>query len=321
MHDEPCVERTQFEFRAERLGSALRRLAREVIDERRKVSELRREIAELRSRAASTPGAIDPRGSASNQNGRAGPSTRRAPGIGVQQRLTELRTQISMAEERFRARGEREAATTLADFGSQVHEAIEEVDEERRRIERDLHDGVQQRLVVLGIRLALAREQLAVNHEAGSAMLQPLGAEVDEILDEIRSLGQGVYPSLLVDRGLPDALCAVAARAPVPTEVDAPDLSRYPPEIEGAVYFVCLEALQNAVKHSRATHVSITLRGNGGDVRFAVSDDGAGFSEPSIDPGSGLRNMRARLARVGGELTVRSAPGRGTRVSGTVPAG
>jgi hypothetical protein len=127
MRDQPGLERTQFEFRAERLGSALRRLAREVIDERRKVYELRREIAELRSRAGSSQSAIDRPRSASDQKGHAAPPTGRAPVIGIQQRLTELRIQISMAKDRFSGRGEREAAMTVADFGRQVEEILAEI--------------------------------------------------------------------------------------------------------------------------------------------------------------------------------------------------
>jgi signal transduction histidine kinase len=153
------------------------------------------------------------------------------------------------------------------------------VDEERRRIERNLHDGVQQRLAALAIKRELAREQFAVNEEVVSAMLLPLRVEVDEIIDEIRALGHGVYPSLLRERGLPDALRATAARSPLPAAVDAVDDTGYPAEVEAAVYFVCLEALQNAAKHARATHVSITLRGTGA-LSFAVADDGAVRARP-----------------------------------------
>jgi signal transduction histidine kinase len=230
-----------------------------------------------------------------------------------------MREATAMDSNERELHGEREAAVTFAEFGNHVDAAISAVHEERRRIERDLHDGVQQRLAVLAIKLELAREQCAASQEVVSAMLLPLRVEVCEIIDEIRALGHGVYPSILRERGLADALRAAAARSPLPARVDAVDDTRYPAEVEAAVYFVCLEALQNAAKHARATQVSITLRGTGA-LSFAVADDGAGFSERSVEPGSGLRNMRERLAEVGGELAVESVPGRGTRISGAVPA-
>jgi signal transduction histidine kinase len=196
---------------------------------------------------------------------------------------------------------------------------LADVDHERRRIERDLHDGPQQRLVGLAIKLELTREQLGASDEAGSDTLQALVAEVVKIIEEIRMIGRGQYPSLLVDRGLPDALRAAALRSVVPVELDVRDVGRYPDEIEAAVYFTCLEALQNTVKHARnATRVWIRLRENGG-VRFDVRDDGAGFDEATGNRGAGLTNMRDRVAEVGGTLTIHAAPGRGTRITGTVP--
>jgi signal transduction histidine kinase len=209
----------------------------------------------------------------------------------------------------------------LRELDESATRLLADVDHERRRIERDLHDGPQQRLVALGIKLELTREQLAASGAAGSATLQALVAEVDEILEEIRMFGRGERPSLLADRGLPDALRSAALRSALPAKVDAHNVGRYPDEIETAVYFTCLEALQNAVKHARAaTRVWITLRENGA-VRFDVRDDGAGFAEATANRGSGLTNMRDRLAEVGGTVTIQAAHGRGTRVVGTVPLG
>ncbi len=196
---------------------------------------------------------------------------------------------------------------------------LREVDDERRRLERALHDGAQQRLVALGIRLELARENLSVSDAASSAELLALESEVDETLAEIRSLARGVYPSLLSDLGLPAALQAAAGRAPINAHLDAADIGRYSAEIESAVYFTCLEALQNAVKHAHAaTGVWITLRANDA-LTFEVRDDGAGFDQASARPGVGLTNMHERLASIAGTLRVHSAPGRGTRITGSVP--
>jgi len=198
--------------------------------------------------------------------------------------------------------------------------ALAEADDERRRLEHDLHDGAQQRLVALAIRLELERERLSAGD--GAAAFDGFADEVEEILDEIRALARGVHPTLLRDRGLQAALEAAAARAPLPVHVTADDVGRRPPGLESAVYFACLEALQNAVKHARdATGVWIALRDGDGTLRFEVCDDGAGFDERAQPPGVGLAGMRERLAAVGGTLEIASAPGGGTRVAGTVPAG
>jgi signal transduction histidine kinase len=192
-------------------------------------------------------------------------------------------------------------------------------DEERRRIERDLHDGGQQRLVALRIRLELAEELMKQDPGRAKSMLQTLGSEVDAALDELRSLAAGVYPSLLVARGLADAIRTAALQSPVPTVVEVDGSDRYPQEIETAAYFCCIEALQNVAKHAPdATSASISLSRNG-DLRFEVRDDGPGFVVDAGAAGDGLMNMRDRLAAVGGELDIRSAPGTGTVVVGTIP--
>jgi signal transduction histidine kinase len=192
-------------------------------------------------------------------------------------------------------------------------------DEERRRIERDLHDGGQQRLVALRIRLELAEELMKQDPGRAKSMLQTLGSEVDAALDELRSLAAGVYPSLLVARGLADAIRTAAMQSPVPTVVEVDGSDRYPQEIETAAYFCCIEALQNVAKHAPdATSASISLSRNG-DLRFEVRDDGPGFVVDAGAAGDGLMNMRDRLAAVGGELDIRSAPGTGTVVVGTIP--
>jgi signal transduction histidine kinase len=195
-------------------------------------------------------------------------------------------------------------------------------DEERRRIERDLHDGAQQRLVALRIKLELAAERLDDSDRENARLLRELGSEIDGALDEVRSLARGIYPSPLSDRGLAEALRSAALQAALPTTVLASGVrTRYPREIESAAYFCCLEALQNAGKHARgATAVVIELSDNDW-LRFEVRDDGAGFDTDTAEPGVGLISMRDRIAAVQGELAIVSAGGRGTRIVGRIPLG
>ena len=192
-------------------------------------------------------------------------------------------------------------------------------DDERRRIERDLHDGGQQRLVALRIRLELAEEMMRDDPRRARNMLRRLGGEVDAALDELRSLAAGVYPSLLSARGLYDAICTAALQSPLPTSVDVDGSDRYPEDVETAAYFCCIEAMQNAAKHAPdAGSVSILLHRDG-ELRFEVRDDGPGFVVEDVTPGDGLMNMRDRMGAVGGALEIRSAPGAGTTVIGTIP--
>ena len=192
-------------------------------------------------------------------------------------------------------------------------------DNERRKIQSNLHDGAQQRLVALTVRVQLVDELIAKDPGRRATLLRELGSEVDEALDEVRALARGVYPPLLTDLGIVRALRAVGRRHPVQTTIEANGVGRYPAEIEGAVYFCCLEALQNAAKHAgTASTVSITLVDDGA-LRFAVRDDGIGFAAAETTSGQGLTSMRDRLAAVGGELTIESAPGKGTTVLGVIP--
>jgi signal transduction histidine kinase len=192
---------------------------------------------------------------------------------------------------------------------------------ERRRIERDLHDGAQQRLVALRIELELAEDVARREPQLLVGRLQELEREVDETLEDIRSLAHGVYPPLLADRGLTEALQAVARRSAIAVDLDAHDVGRYPPEVESAVYFCVLEALQNVLKHAEgARHVVVSLDGGTyGELRFSVRDDGAGAPDGAIHAGAGITNMHDRLAAVGGGVEVTSTPRVGTVVSGCVP--
>ena len=196
---------------------------------------------------------------------------------------------------------------------------VASADTERRRIERDLHDGAQQRLVALRIKLGLAEEALSEDPARSRELLREIGDETVAALEDVRSLAHGVYPALLMQRGLRDALREAALRSPIRVRVDAGGTGRYPPEVESAVYFCCLEAMQNAVKHGAgASLIAITLSDDG-QLRFEVADDGGGFDAAGTPPGAGLANMRDRLAAVGGCLTYRSRVGEGTQVIGVVP--
>jgi signal transduction histidine kinase len=193
-------------------------------------------------------------------------------------------------------------------------------DQERRRLERNLHDGAQQHLVAIKVRLGLA-EMLAVKDPAKlKQTLAQLVADTDEALNTLRELARGIYPPLLADRGLVAALVAQVTRASIPVTVVAEGLGRYSQEVEAAVYFCCLEALQNIQKYARATSAQVSFSATAIEVRFEVRDDGSGFDPATASRGSGLQNMEDRLNALGGSLEVRSRPGHGAAVTGTVPA-
>jgi signal transduction histidine kinase len=191
---------------------------------------------------------------------------------------------------------------------------ITAADEERRRLERDLHDGAQQHLVALAVLIQLARN-------AEQDKYQPLLAEasglVESAIAEIRRLAHGIYPPSLVSGGLRHALSSVAAHSPVAIHLDLPDLGRYPASIEAALYFCCSEALQNAAKHGGpGTAVTIAARADARTLTLTISDTGSGF-EPTAS-GTGLANMTDRVSAIGGKLTIDTAPGRGTRIVAVV---
>jgi signal transduction histidine kinase len=194
---------------------------------------------------------------------------------------------------------------------------VSAADAERRRIERDLHDGTQQRLVALQLRLAVLFDEGSPD----KAIVRQLEAEAEAALDELRALVHGIYPPVLAERGVAEALRVMALTAPIRTQVDAQDVGHLAPEIESMIYFCCHEAVQNAAKHAgiHAT-VVIGLREHAGGVTFEVRDDGAGFDLTSEPPSSGLSNLRDRVGAVGGDLEIYSAPGRGTTIVGSVPA-
>ena len=193
-------------------------------------------------------------------------------------------------------------------------------DEERRRLERDLHDGAQQRLVALRMRLGLASELLARDHASGAELVRQLGPEAEAALEEMRSLARGVYPAPLADHGVAEALRAVARRSPLPVAVIAERGRRYPETIEAAAYFCCLEALQNAAKHAGgAARVTVRVAEHDGCLQLEVTDDGIGFDPARTARGAGLTNVEDRARAMGGDAVVESRAGTGTRLVVRLP--
>ena len=192
-------------------------------------------------------------------------------------------------------------------------------DSERRRIERNIHDGAQQQLVALAIKLSITESMIGTDTEGERELLAELRQDAAGAVEELRDLARGIYPPLLASMGLVAALEAQARKAPVPTTVTADGVGRYPQDLEAAVYFCVLEALQNVAKYAGATRADVRLAVSGHHLRFEVTDDGAGFDPQSRGYGTGLQGMADRLHAHGGSLDVRSAPGAGTTVSGRLP--
>jgi signal transduction histidine kinase len=192
-------------------------------------------------------------------------------------------------------------------------------DSERRRIERNIHDGAQQQLVALAIKLSITESMIGTDVDGERELLAELRSEAAGAVEDLRDLARGIYPPLLASEGLAAALEAQARKAPVPTSVTAGGVGRYPQEMEAAVYFCVLEALQNVAKYAGATRAEVKLTGSGHDLRFEVTDDGAGFDPGSKAYGTGLQGMADRLHAHGGSLDVRSSPGAGTTITGRLP--
>ncbi len=192
-------------------------------------------------------------------------------------------------------------------------------DETRRRLERNIHDGAQQDLVALAIKLRLAGTAVDEDPAQVKELLGELQADAAGALENLRDLARGIYPPRLADLGLVAALNAQARKSPVPVAVEADGIGRYPQDTEAAVYFCCLEALQNIAKYARATQARIRLQARDGSLCAVVSDDGAGYDAALTPLGSGQRNMADRLAALDGRLEVRSAPSQGTVVTAQLP--
>ena len=213
-----------------------------------------------------------------------------------------------------------ELRDSLVDLSESRARIVTVADHTRAKIGRDLHDGAQQSLVVLRIRLSAEAERVSAAHPEVAAELEQLGNEVEQTIDDVRSLARGIYPPTLASYGLGEALRWLAIEGETLTTFNGGGVGRYPPDIEAAVYFAVLEAVQNVAKHAAgAAHLYVGLIDDG-YLRFEVRDDGPGFTR--FGPlGAGLTNIRDRIGAVGGDVSIRSAAGEGTVVSGWVPVG
>ncbi|MGH2642145.1 MAG: sensor histidine kinase [Actinomycetota bacterium] len=192
-------------------------------------------------------------------------------------------------------------------------------DEERRKLERNIHDGAQQQLVALTVKLRLLEQLAARDPTKAAEIAAQLQDETAAALNDLRDLARGIYPPLLADEGLPAALSAQARKAEISVTVDAEKIGRFPEDVEAAVYFSCLEALQNVAKYARASNVRISLESAGGQLSFAVADDGVGFDPDAAHQGTGLQGIADRMDALGGTFEVVSEAGAGTSVRGRVP--
>ena len=242
------------------------------------------------------------------------------------QALTELARQVGLALHNVKLDSALQAS--LDEVQRQADELrasrariVEAGDAQRRRIERDLHDGAQQHLVALAVSVNLVRQIAETDPDTAKSMLEQIGTDLQEAVQELRNLAHGIYPPLLMDRGLAEALSAAAGRAALPTGVEADGIGRYSQAVEAAVYFCCLEALQNAAKHAGdGAEAMVTVREDEGALLFEVRDDGAGFDlATGAHHGHGFVNMSDRVGAIGGSISVESSPGHGTAIRGRIP--
>jgi signal transduction histidine kinase len=208
------------------------------------------------------------------------------------------------------------SAQARADLIASRARLVRAGDEQRRRLERNLHDGAQQRLVSVAVSLRMARSRLGPEHPA-TALLEQAARELDAGLQELREIARGIHPAILTDRGLRAALDALAARLPVPIEIEIPDES-LPDEVEATIYYIVSEALTNVARHAEAGQARVTVVRDEAVVRCEVADDGRGGAD--ISGGTGILGLRDRAEAAGGTLRLVSLPGRGTVVAATLPA-
>jgi two-component system, NarL family, sensor kinase len=268
-------------------------------------------------------------------------AVRSAPVTNAGELLGELRL-LAVREDRFLASDERlldQVAATLgpvlrnARLTRELHEHIAELeasrqrlvtahDEARRGLERDIHDGAQQQLLALRLKLGLAAT-LAAQDCAESAVdaIESVAADADAAIRVLRDLARGLYPPALAEQGLEAALRARARDVPLPVTTRVRGLGRYDRNVEATAYFCCLEAIHNACRHANASRLDIDLVEDGGSLAFAVTDDGGGFDPDTTPWGSGLANIRDRIAAAGGDLEIASSPTDGTRIRGRIPIG
>jgi signal transduction histidine kinase len=208
----------------------------------------------------------------------------------------------------------------LGDLRASRQRLVAAQDDERRRLERNLHDGAQQHLVALKVKLGLVGMLATRDPEKAQATIVALKRDADEALETLRDLARGIYPPLLADRGLAAALQSQAGKATLPVHVDADGVGRYPQETEAALYFCTLEALQNVQKYAAASAATVRLREDGKQLSVEVADDGRGFDVNAVTRGAGLTNMEDRLEALGGTLQIESTLGVGTTLRATLPA-
>ncbi len=230
--------------------------------------------------------------------------------------LAHLASQAGLVLRNVRLTAELQA--TIDDLRASRRRLVQAQDQERHRIERNLHDGAQQQLVALSIQLGLL-EDSAGDPDEVRQMTDQLRAGLRAALDDLRALARGIYPPLLAEQGLGPALRAQAGKAPLPVLVEADGIGRYPRDAEATVYFCILEALQNVAKYAQATRATVALSCPGSRLEFSVTDDGTGFDTANARHGTGLQGMTDRMSAVGGTLDIQSTPGLGTTISGGMP--
>ena len=216
--------------------------------------------------------------------------------------------------EQRRARALRDRVDDLRDARSRI---IAAADAERRRIERDLHDGAQQRMVSVALTLSLAEAKMRTDTDAAAKLVAQARAEAQIAVTELRELARGIHPAVLSDRGLGPALEALAARAPVPVEVSGVPEESLPREVEAAVYFVTAEALTNVAKYAKADSATVVLSVDDGRICLEIRDDGVGGADTTT--GSGVAGLCDRVEALDGELVVHSPSGVGTTVTARIP--
>ena len=250
----------------------------------------------------------------------------RVPLTSVEERLfAGLASQAGLVLRGVRLRAElelrlEELSTRARELRASRQRVVDAQDAARRRLERDIHDGAQQHLVALAVNLSLAGTLAGRAPERADDLLAAQEAAAEETVATLVRLSRGIYPPLLEANGPGAALRAAVEHAGAPVLVDDAGVGRYPPNVEAAAYFCCLEAVQNATKHAGPATIRVTLRGGPGGLGFTVEDDGAGYDPAATPPGAGLANMRDRVESLGGTLTAESRPGRGTRVRAELPA-
>jgi signal transduction histidine kinase len=230
------------------------------------------------------------------------------PPTGAEDRLAAFAELVAHAVQNAQTRNELAASRARL---------VEASDEARRRIERDLHDGAQQRLVVTALELSMLERKLDQAPEAARAMLARAREQLACGLSELRDLARGIHPTVLTERGLEAAVTDLAQRAPLPVDLRVAVPDRLDPTIEAAAYFLVSEALTNVAKYAHAERVSVDIAATDGAVEVTIADDGAGGADAA--KGSGLRGLIDRVTALGGRMDVSSPPGRGTRLSARLP--